>query len=132
MPMPTPSEETIPSTHPPRWWWSKASVPRAVALVLFLCGAAAFLHCQSGLVPKRILGDDMEYWYQVETFHRHGTPDLRPADIEAVNAAVKRLNLPIPPARPYAYLMAPDQNWYSIHFWAYAITAIPAKIYLAE
>jgi hypothetical protein len=130
MPMPTLSGTTNSSTLPPGRWWSKPGVLRAGALVLFLGASVAFLLYQTGQVPRSILGDDWEYWYQTETFYRHGTPDLRPADIAAVNAEAQRLGMPTPPERPYAYLMAPDQNWYSIHFWAYAISAIPAKFYL--
>ena len=35
-----------------------------------------------------------------------------------------------PPEHPYAYVATPDGRWYGVHFWAYALSAVPAAEYL--
>jgi hypothetical protein len=81
-------------------------------------------------LPPRLAGDAWEYWYQAESFHRHGTPELWPEAMAAVNAWCRRRGVDEPPREPYAYFTAPDGRKYGAHFWAYALSAVPAKEYL--
>jgi hypothetical protein len=83
----------------------------------------------AGRQPPTLRGDIWEHWLIAESFDRHGTPDLRPGDAEAVYVQAERFGFQ-PPAQPYAYAAAPDGRFYGVHFWAYAACAAPAKAYL--
>jgi hypothetical protein len=107
-----------------RWWL------RAAAVAAFVAGAVLLLRYEAGRAPDRVNGDAWEYWYQAESFHRHGTPELWPEDVAAVNGEAHRLGLGAAPAEPYAYAKSPDGRMYGVHFWAYALSVVPAKEYL--
>ena len=107
-----------------RWWL------QLVAVAAFVAGAVALLRYEAGQVPDRVNGDAWEYWYQAESFHRHGSPELWPEDVAAVNGEAHRLGLGAAPVEPYAYATAPDGRMYGVHFWAYALSAVPAEEYL--
>lgn len=102
---------------------------RAVAAAAFVVAAVFLVRHQAGR-PPRLAGDAWEYWYQAESFDRHGTPDLRPDDRAAVDAAAARAGQGPAPAEAYAYAAAPDGRLYGVHFWSYALSAVPAKMYL--
>jgi hypothetical protein len=91
------------------------------------------------LNAPRLYGDGNEYFLTVESLINHGTPDLRVEDVggfygEYVDTRSNRtviLNLfgyPIPPTR--GYVKAPGGGWYSMHFWAYPLAAVPARLAL--
>ena len=68
-------------------------------------------------------GDGWEYWYQAESFHRHGSPELWQADMEKVDAETSRLNFKNTIHHPYAYASALDGRLYGLHFWVYGLSA---------
>ncbi len=103
--------------------------PRAVAAAAFAV-VAVLLFRYEARQELRVYGDAWEYWYQAESLHRHCSPELRPEDEEAVNREAVRRGLGADPARPYAYATAPDGRRYGVHFWAYALSAVPAREYL--
>jgi hypothetical protein len=108
--------------------WSRAG--RAAAVVAFVA-AGAYLARREAENPPKLVGDAWEYWYMAESFHRHGTPELRPSDRQAVDAAVVGYDPTwVAPAAPYAYAQAPSGAWYGVHFWAYSLSAAPAKAVL--
>ncbi len=107
--------------------WTARWLPK----VLFAVGAFGLLY---HLAHHRtiIRGDGWEYVCQLESLYRHGSPELRPADRDAVNALTVPRGLgPIPePLIVIGYHEAPNGQLYGIHFWGYALTAIPAKTWL--
>lgn len=120
-----PGDQGSPATGRRGRWWL-----RAVAVAAFVVGAVVLLRHEAGQVPDRVNGDAWEYWYQAESFHRHGSADLWAEDVAAVNGEAHRLGLGAAPVEPYAYATAPDGRMYGVHFWSYALSAIPAKEYL--
>ncbi|HJZ58783.1 MAG TPA: hypothetical protein VKE74_27820, partial [Gemmataceae bacterium] len=72
-------------------------------------------------------GDGWEYAYQLESLSRHGTPELRDEDLAAANARFTPASWKSPPAHPYGYFPAPDGRMYGMHFWGYALSAVPAR-----
>ena len=91
-----------------------------LSFVLFLIGSFVLFDYESRKHPAQN-GDAWEYWYQAESFHRHGTPELWPVDMQTVNEEVARLVLGEPPPDPYAYAPTPKGEWYGVHFWAYGL-----------
>jgi hypothetical protein len=102
-----------------------------VSLAGFLVGSCFLLRYEAGL-PPNLGGDVWEYWYMTESLYRHGTPELRPEDKAAVDAEALRISEGMWKAseEPYAYAKAPDGRMYGVHFWLYALSAVPAKAYL--
>jgi len=123
-----PTAPTPPSPSDAGRW--KRICLRAVAGGAFLVGAWFFLQDQADQAPDRVYGDAWEYWYQAESFHRHGTPDLWQSDVEAVNNEAAQSRLGAAPPKPYAYVPTRDDRMYSMHFWAYGVSVVPAKAYL--
>lgn len=105
--------------HGGRLWW--------LMLGLFIAGFVVLFEYESRK-PPRLDGDGLEYWYQAESFHRHGSPELWPVDWETANAEIIA-KITIPPAEPYAYATAPDGRKYGVHFWAYGLSAAPTLEY---
>ncbi|MBX3186935.1 MAG: hypothetical protein KF819_07970 [Labilithrix sp.] len=74
-------------------------------------------------------GDATEYVAMLESLWRHGSPDLRPEDLDVVRArlaehaphAVESLD-----ARR-GYFAAYDGRWYSFHFFAYPMLGLPLE-----
>ncbi|MCS6863906.1 MAG: hypothetical protein RMJ56_02375 [Gemmataceae bacterium] len=106
-------------------------VLRWLTVVLFVGGAAGslyyFVHH-----PTIIRGDGWEYLCQLESLYQHRSPELRASDVDAVNALTVARGLGTVPQPPIAigYHEAPNGEFYGIHFWGYALTAIPAKAWL--
>ncbi len=96
----------------------------------YAVAVAGFVWVQAGIPPHRAYGDCWEYWYQVESLARHGTPELRPADRAAVDTAAAELGLESSPLAPHAYERTPDGRLYGVHPWAYALSAVPARLAL--
>jgi hypothetical protein len=111
-----------PATPARRWWRYAGYAAFAAAALLFVRAAAAR--------PPRLTGDIWEFWGIAESFHRHGSPELRDEDLEAVYADAARHGWAKPTATPYAYEKAPDGRWFSVHFWLYGAVGVPAKAYL--
>lgn len=97
-----------------------------------MVAATGFVCVQSRIPPHRAFGDCWEYWYQVESLARHSSPDLRPSDRSAVDAVAAELGLEPSPVIPHAYVATQDDRWYGVHFWAYALSAVPARLVLGE
>ena len=103
---------------------------RAVVVVAFVIGSVLVLCGQAMHEPIMVVGDGWEYWYQAESFHRHFSPELLPSDVAAINDAAASLGIGPAPEDPYAYVTAPDGRLFSQHFWAYGLSAVPAKMCL--
>jgi hypothetical protein len=99
-----------------------------VAFGLFLVAFIVAFEYESLKKPK-LTGDGWEYWYQAESFYRHGSPELREEDLETINNEVIRLGIGTPYPTPYAYSTAPDGRQYGVHFWAYGLSAAVTEKY---
>lgn len=102
---------------------------------LFALFAVAVLAWSILAVPVRD-GDGMEYWYTVESLARHLSPELREDDEFAVNArfpgpaatlADPGAAIDIPPYPATGYAETRDGRRYAAHFWAYSLSAVPAR-----
>ena len=102
---------------------------------LFAFAAVGVLAYFALAVPVRD-GDGMEYWYQVESLARHFSPELREEDELAVNArfpgptatlADPFADIDIPPYPAKGYETTADGRRYAAHFWAYPLSAVPAR-----
>jgi len=111
--------------------------PLARAAAIVLCAVFALL-CLS---KARLIGDGMEYLTMAQGFVAHGSPELRPSDVEAIRTmpaqALKRGGLPVDLLeRTHArvahegaieggYARGRDGGVYAIHFWLYSLLAAP-------
>ncbi len=112
---------------------------RPWTLPLFAFAAVGVLAYVALAVPVRD-GDGMEYWYQVESLARHFSPELREDDELAVNARFPgpaatltdpHADIDIPPYPATGYETTRDGRRYAAHFWAYPLSAVPARWLLA-
>src|SRR5262249_40577791 len=76
-------------------------------------------------------GDGWEYAYHLEALCRHGSPDLRDDDLAAANARFPPEGVDHPPDGAFGHSRSPDGGRYGVHFWAYAPSAVPAKLLLS-
>lgn len=113
-------------------------MPRSWSFPLFAFAAVGVVAWTALVVPVRD-GDGMEYWYQVESLARHGSPDLREDDELAVNAhlpgpaatlADPFADIDIPPYPATGYAETRDGRRFAAHFWAYPLSAVPAHLLL--
>ncbi len=105
-------------------------VPRVAAVAAFAVAAFFILRVHANRYPPPLAGDVWEHWLIAESFHQHGTPDLRDGDIPPVYSETPRYQYPQPPVHPHAYARAPDGRLYGVHFWGYALSGVPAKEFL--
>lgn len=112
---------------------------RRLSLALFALFAVAVLAYVAVRTPVRD-GDGMEYWYTVESLARHLSPELREDDELAVNARFPgpaatlsdpNAAIDIPPYPATGYAETRDGRRYAAHFWAYSLSAVPARWLLA-
>jgi hypothetical protein len=92
----------------------------AVALVLLAAAALG--------LPLRPHGDAGEYLLMLESWRAHGSPELRPGDIESLRALLLREGLSIDEARFLPnYHAGRDGRLYCYHFWGYSLAGLPAR-----
>jgi len=93
--------------------------------ILALLGAAALV------LPLRPHGDAGEYLLMLESLHLHGSPELRPGDVESLRSLVARDSLSIDESRVLPnYHRAGSGKFYCYHFWAYPLAGLPARALL--
>ncbi len=118
--------------------------PRRLGVLAYLLCAAALIGWCARLDFGRE-GDGWEYLVLLDAFDRHGSPDVRSADLDAMFAHIDSWELTAhPPGReglrsardvyagelPHRFLTAADGRRYTAHFWIYSLTAYPAKLAL--
>ena len=118
--------------------------PRRLGVLAYLLCAAALIGWCARLDFAR-QGDGWEYLVLLEAFDRHGSPDVRTGDLDAMFAHVDSWELTTHPpgseglrsARdvyaaelPYRFVTAADGRQSAAHFWMYSLTAYPAKLAL--
>jgi hypothetical protein len=82
------------------------------------------------LVPPVVEGDGAEYLLMCESLYRHGSPSLRPGDLEAVRALVGPAWSSREAPVLSAYFTGADERRYAWHFWGYSLLAVPARALL--
>lgn len=116
--------------------------PRARSLIVTACVAVTLV--LAGLAGRRDFarqGDGWEYLLMVEAWVRHGSPDIRAGDVEAVAGAVDRwLQVTSGPTVPGAvrgvvdselenrFATTPAGRTLPVHFWLYPLVSVPARL----
>ena len=103
---------------------------RAVSrLPLALSAAALVLLVVAALrLPLRPHGDSGEYLLMLESWHRHGSPELQPQDRESLRVLLAREGLSIDEGRVVPnYHAGRDERLYGYHFWGYSLAGVPAR-----
>jgi len=80
-----------------------------------------------------VYGDGEEYLLMAESLANHGSPDLRPGDIQSLATRLQGTGAVLAPptdGHPYGYYRARDGRLYSYHFWAYPLACLPVKMAL--
>jgi len=92
-------------------------------LVVLLAGAL--------VLPLRPHGDAGEYLLMLESWHRHGSPERRPGDLESLRGLLQRQGLSIDESRVLPnYHAGRDGKLYCYHFWGYSLAGLPARTLL--
>jgi hypothetical protein len=100
------------------------------AVVLVVVGLAVGLAVSS----LNVHGDGWEYYQTMVSLYEHGTADWQPSDANAALAVYpedhpgRSLGF-VPGDRP-GWQPTPDGRVYTIHFWAYPLSGVPAKALL--
>jgi hypothetical protein len=111
--------------------WPESRPAPLLARGLFV-GAAVVL-CTGVLVARPLRdGDAGEYLLMTESLFRHGTPELRAADILSLARQDERMHLGLSYGIAFlGYFDDAKGRWYSYHFWAYPLLGVPARLLLA-
>ncbi len=91
--------------------------------VLFVAGLIAFA------VRKPVrAGDGLEYWATLQAWSYHGTPEIRPRDLQRLTRLMERNRLD-PDATVESVTLVPTAEGvrHGVHFWMYPLLAVPAK-----
>lgn len=106
----------------------KQGSSRMRALIILFCLAALSLIVAFVVREPVRTGDGVEYICTLQALFDHGTPDVRPVDLEAVArdlgaGALQGSDKFLPPAR--------NGQRFALHFWLYPLLCLPAKFILA-
>ncbi len=94
--------------------------------------AAALVLTTSLHVAPRVVGDGAEYFLVAEALARHGSPDLRPGDREAVRQLLDREGVTGGDSlREVPEVTGRDGRAYGIHFWGYPLATLPVRFALS-
>ncbi|MHB9111711.1 MAG: hypothetical protein ACYC4D_03665 [Thermoleophilia bacterium] len=111
---------------------------RHINLCILLLSAVALMMIVFTVAPQR-RGDGTEYYQMMISLAGHGTPDLRESDIAnynrlraetAKNSKSFKQDVIANVNPSNGYVLADSGKAYSIHFWFYSLSAIPAKWFL--
>lgn len=117
--------------------------PHRLGTVLYVCVAALFVAwCAQRDFARQ--GDGWEYLITTEALVRHGSADIRDADIAAVSGAIDAwvharggpapagaIRAVIDAELAHRFVLSPDGRQYAMHFWLYPLAAVPARVALA-
>ena len=108
-----------------RWWRTRdASGVPATHRRLYALVAVGLVVAVLRVTPVND-GDAGEYLLMTESLFRHGTPDLRPADVVSVARHDTALDFGLNYAGSLrGYYDAPGGAWYCYHFWGYPLLAV--------
>ena len=93
--------------------------------------AAVVLAAAALVLPPRPYGDAAEYLLMAESWAAHGSPEVRPGDVEALRRKAAASGLAVDPDDALGnYFQGEDRRSYSYHFWAYPLLTMPARLVL--
>lgn len=82
-------------------------------------------------LAPRPYGDAAEYLLMTESWAAHASPELRPADVEALRGHAARSGLAVHPEHAIGnYFEGRDGRFYCYHFWLYPLLTMPARLAL--
>ena len=102
---------------------------RRVGLVAYLLLAAGLVAWAVGTKPDRY-GDGHEYLLMTEALTRHRDPALTPDVLDAVQVATQKQGIDFVSPPDSGFFLAHNARRYSWHFWAYPLSAVPARVWL--
>jgi hypothetical protein len=80
--------------------------------------------------PVRV-GDALEYWVTLEAWFHHRTPEIRPSDLDILGRSLEANHvLPAAAAQHITIIPTAGGKQFTLHFWMYSLTAVPAKLAL--
>jgi hypothetical protein len=95
-------------------------LPPVAALALLVTAALR--------LPLRPQGDAGEYLLMLESWNGHGSPELRPGDLDSLRTLLAGEGLSIDESRILPnYHEGRDGRLYCYHFWAYSLAGLPAR-----
>ena len=101
----------------------------ASAIVVALVTLAAVVVALT--IPPRPFGDAAEYLLMAESLAEHGSPELRPGDVDALRRRAAASGIAVDPADALGnYFEGRDGRFYSYHFWFYPLLTMPARLAL--
>jgi hypothetical protein len=84
------------------------------------------------VLPPRPHGDAGEYLLTLESFHRHGSPELRPRDVVSLRRVLHEEGRTLDEDRVLPHFhRGRDGRLYGYHFWGYSLAGLPARSLLA-
>jgi hypothetical protein len=108
------------------------AVARPLRDLLLPVAGLALLVAAALRLPLRPHGDAGEYLLMLESWHQHGSPELRPRDRESLRELLLREGLSIDESRVLSnYHAGREGRLYCYHFWGYSLAGVPARWYLA-
>ena len=107
--------------------------PRRNAIdVLAAAIAPAVLVALAVILPPRPFGDAPEYLLMAESWAAHGSPELRPSDVDALRRRVAETGLPMDPGAALGnYFEGRNGRFYCYHFSFYPLLTMPARLVLS-
>jgi len=102
------------------------SVDRVIA-----AGALVTLIGLALALPPRPFGDAPEYLLMAESWAAHGSPELRPGDVDALRRAAAAAGVAVDPDDALGnYFEGRDGRFYCYHFGFYPLLTLPARLAL--
>ena len=109
--------------------WPETELPAWVPRLSWLVAAVLLLGVALTARPNR-QGDALEYLLMTESLARHGTSEVRAGDLQSLGRQDRRLALGLEYVYS-GYFDDPSGAWYSVHFWASSLLAVPARLLLS-
>jgi hypothetical protein len=80
-------------------------------------------------LSPRLHGDAGEYVLMLESFYRHGSPELQPGDRAALRGMLQETGQSLDEGRVLPnYHRGKGGKLYGYHFWGYSLAGIPARV----
>jgi hypothetical protein len=80
------------------------------------------------VLPPRPHGDAGEYLLTLESFYRHGSPELRPQDVASLRRILQESGRTLDENRVLSHFhRGRDGRLYDYHFWGYSLVGLPAR-----
>jgi hypothetical protein len=96
--------------------------------VLLPAVAGLLLVAAALVLPPRPHGDAGEYLLVLESFYRHGSPELQPQDVASLRQVLRDAGRSLEESRVLPHFhRGRDGRLYCYHFWGYSLAGLPAR-----